>query len=451
MLDRLKALFGGKAQTSATSKPATQPASTTEADLFINEPDDAVLGLLRYGPVLDQSRHVVASRFTLRRSMAARAARGTHAHAYGELTLASLQHPTTRNLLYARPAILQLPESLLTRPQVLELANFKPIIEVQPEEACDADWQNTWLTLREAGFRLALDASNITSQASIALLERAAHADMLRINVDDANPALIKSQAQWLPQHAARAQLMASGIGSEDERLLCEKQGYRWFNGSYLTHRENWGGRDLPPTGLRILDLLNRLRRDAEVHELAEGLKHDPALPYRLLRYLNSAGSGLTQKINSIEQAMVILGRQKLYRWLLMLLYSSGDAPPNADALLETGLIRARFMEIVAGPKVRPDQRDIVFVTGLFSLLDMVLRVPMAKALSAVQLHDAIPAALIKREGPLAPWLNLAIACEGSDAELEAAAAQCGVETQDVLLAWHQAMSWAQLLNQEAH
>jgi EAL and modified HD-GYP domain-containing signal transduction protein len=135
------------------------------------------------------------------------------------------------------------------------------------------------------------------------------------------------------------------------------------------------------PNTARIADLLGRLRRDADIREIADVIKHDPGLSVRLMRYMNSASIGLRQEVTSIERALLQLGRDKLYRWLMLLIYGADKGSARSSALLESALVRARMMELL-GENRPPKEREALFLVGLLSLVDAVLQVPMADAMS---------------------------------------------------------------------
>jgi EAL and modified HD-GYP domain-containing signal transduction protein len=272
----------------------------------------------------------------------------------------------------------------------------------------------------------------------------APHAGYFLIQTTLHTPADLRRLAERLVGQFPRAVLVAKDVESFDDFELCRKLGFALFHGPFVTSREDWSGNKVGPQALRVIDLLNRLRRDADTAELAGILRQDAVLSYRLLRYINSAASGLRQAITSIDNGLMLMGRQKMYRWLTLLLFGSAQASPRVEALLETALVRGRLMEGV--DEHQPDSaREELFVTGLFSLLDRVLRVPMAEALKPLHLAQGVQAALLAGEGPYAPLLELALACESADqARVAAASEACGLSVADVNAGHFAALTWAQ-------
>lgn len=172
----------------------------------------------------------------------------------------------------------------------------------------------------------------------------------------------------------------------------------------------------LNPAQAQIIRVLNLVRKNADVKEIEAALKHDVALSYKLLRYINSAGFGLSCEIQSFRHAVTILGYEKLNKWLSLLLATAGK-DPMATAMLHTALTRARLMELLAQGLVDRREYDNLFITGAFSLLDALLGVGMEQVLESMHLPEPISDALLGNEGMYGPFLDLAVACEGSDGE----------------------------------
>jgi c-di-GMP-related signal transduction protein len=110
-------------------------------------------------------------------------------------------------------------------------------------------------------------------------------------------------------------------------------------------------------------------------------------MSYKLLRYINSAGFGLSCEIQSFRHAVNMLGYDKLNRWLSLLL-ATASKDPMAPALMYTALLRGRLMELLSAGLVDKAEYDNLFITGAFSLLDVLLGVGMEQALDAMRLPD---------------------------------------------------------------
>jgi len=171
-------------------------------------------------------------------------------------------------------------------------------------------------------------------------------------------------------------------------------------------------GRDTVPTDVGlVVELMNGVDREWPVARLEGILKRDPTLAFRLLRYLNSPGFGLSVEVTSFGHAMMLLGPQRLKRWLALLLASSSKGT-HARPMLHAALRRGMLLEALAGDTEDAGLRGEMFICGIFSLLDRLLQQPMVSLLHSVPMPERVTQALCGQGGPYAPYLELAAAIE---------------------------------------
>ncbi|HEX5755441.1 MAG TPA: HDOD domain-containing protein [Arenimonas sp.] len=176
------------------------------------------------------------------------------------------------------------------------------------------------------------------------------------------------------------------------------------------------GAGQIAPQSQRVLQLLNSIVRDAPTDELVAAIKADVGLSYRLLRYLNSAGVGRRQEIGSIQQAVVALGRDELYRWLSVLLVRVSSGRPISVALQEMALARARFLELLAEAAREPKPGEL-FTLGTTSMLGQLLSSPLARVVESLALPESTRLALLEGAGTRSVYLELAEAVSEPDSE----------------------------------
>jgi EAL and modified HD-GYP domain-containing signal transduction protein len=273
--------------------------------------------------------------------------------------------------------------------------------------------------------------------------------DFLFIDVGNSDIPIISDQMDAALRLAPAIRFVATNIQTLEEYNVCVSLPFAYYQGLFITSREKLDAPRMDAGRLKILELLNKLRSDAETSELTALIKQNLALSYKLLRYINSPGMGLTHKVATLEQALLVLGWQKFYRWLTLLLFTSGETSGLDWAVMENALIRARLAELCAQDALSSSERDELFVAGMFSLLDVVLSMPMEDVLKQVSLPPLVGEVLLYQEGKYAPYLDLAIACEQSDNEHVAVLAQAiGLDI------WHvngfhlDAMLWAQQIGE---
>jgi hypothetical protein len=164
---------------------------------------------------------------------------------------------------------------------------------------------------------------------------------------------------------------------------------------------------------VRLLNLLEDQK--AGDQEIENAFKSDPSLSYKLLRIANSAAFG-GRDVTSIGFALRMVGRAVLHRWLTVLLVSSVASNSGiGHELVLAALVRARLAELVAERTGRRAQTGPLFLVGLFSLLDALLRMPMEGILSRMAIAQDVKDALLTRSGPYASTLALVEAQERGD------------------------------------
>jgi EAL and modified HD-GYP domain-containing signal transduction protein len=272
------------------------------------------------------------------------------------------------------------------------------------------------------------------------------------IDFSEPNPKSLLRSALEGVVHWPETQFLIRNIADDKifsfcSKKLAERSGIHLFQGEFLTLPLPWRSDHVDAGKTRIVALLNALKQQHDTPILVECMRHDPLLLSRLLRYVNSAAINLVSKVNSVERALAVMGRESLYRWLTVLLFCSGDMSDRDMAIMDTALIRARFAETLAGNRLLPGDSDNLFLIGMFSLLDILLRVPADEALLPLDLVPEAMEALLSRSGRYACYLDLVIACEQGDQERVALyAAMCDVSEGTVNACHMEAILWAQEL-----
>lgn len=360
---------------------------------------------------------------------------------YDQVLLRNLQAIGVRRLLEHRLAFVDVSASSLETPFVEEMPAQGTVYLFGANDGLARPPEATLARLRAKGYRIGLRSPGAATMPGLDQL------DFLLIDIAAGDLPSIRDQMQAAVARAPKIRFVAANVQTQEEYRACAGLPFSYYQGPFITSREQLDGPVVDAGRARILEVLNALRGDAEVSELAALIKQNLALSYKLLRYINSPGMGLSHTIVTPEQALLVLGRQKLYRWLAILLFTSGKTPGLDWAVMENALVRARLAELLAERTgaLTPDERDELFVAGMFSLLDVVLSAPLDAVLKKVKLPAPVSDALLEREGKYAPYLALAIACEESDDVNIATLAQAiGLDMWRVNNFHLDAMLWAQ-------
>jgi len=298
--------------------------------------------------------------------------------------------------------------------------------------------------LRSANLALLLDLAPIADAAqeaaliariealhrrgiAIALLRQPKHpsfgeiihlADYGAVPVAATEPSLIRdfSIAFRASRQGRPVDLFAVDIRTTDEYRLCHLWHFDYFHGSFAAQTSPAADEAaVDPHKMQLLHALHLLQSDAETAEIAAALRQDPPLAFRILRYLNSPLLGLDHRVESLTQALTLLGRQRLTRWLAVLLFAVREPAVGDWLLIESALTRGRLMELLGQTLLPGQPADTLFLTGIFSRLEALLRRPLAELLAEIPLAEDARAALLHGNGPCAPLLALVEAAESFD------------------------------------
>ncbi len=191
-----------------------------------------------------------------------------------------------------------------------------------------------------------------------------------------------------------------------------------------------------------LMRLLGLMTRDAEIEELEDFFKHQPQLGFALLKLVNSSGLAVRQQVTNFRQAITLLGRRQLQRWLQLLLFSSLHQASTPNILLFHSAGRGRLMESVAIQLGWADV-DSAFMVGMFSLLDVLMGMPLEQLIRNLGLPEQITTALLDGSGDLGALLYLAVSIERRDpAGVAAQTAYFGLDAQQLFDLQLDTLNW---------
>ena len=271
-------------------------------------------------------------------------------------------------------------------------------------------------------------------------------ASYIKIDLLTLKPDLVAHVIRLAQKKKPDAPIIVEKVETAEQHKLVSSLGVRLFQGYWYSKPVVETSQNIRPAHAVIIQLINAVRKGAPTEQIEEVLKRDATLSFNLLRYINSSGFGLSTEITSFRHAVMILGLKKLFRWAALLLTMSreGGAPP---AVGQMAIVRGRLMELLAAELLPPEECDNAFVTGVFSLLDTMLGIPMEKAIGAVSLPDAITDALLHNKGQMAPILELTVACEqADDANFARLANELVLSNHQINWAHLQALAWAETM-----
>ncbi len=172
------------------------------------------------------------------------------------------------------------------------------------------------------------------------------------------------------------------------------------------------GGKKAGQTDLQVIvELINRVDKQEPIEKLEGTLKRDPSLAFKLMRYINSPAFGLSVEISSFRHAIMMLGYQRLKRWLALLL-ATASKDTNLRPVMFAAVRRGLFMEELVRSSNDDEMRNEMFICGVFSLLDRMFRQPFSELMRTIRVPERVYQALVDGTGPYQPYFDLVKAVE---------------------------------------
>jgi len=395
-------------------------------------------------PIFDDGLHVVGYEL-LYRSSERNEFDGSDA---AQATAATILHYLTtfgiEKLTRGCHAFINIDKETLLNGDVALLPADHVVIELLETIDVDADVVEACQRLVGAGYRIALDDFRPDS-SNRRLLPLA---EIVKFDFRDSQPQERRSfRAECRGLHL---QFLAEKLEDWRDVAAARGEGFGLYQGFFYARPEVVRRPGLNRTKAGALRLMQLMAQpELDLREVEDLFSRELEYSYRLLRYLNSAAFGLTGKVRSIRQALVLLGESGIRRFASLLTMTMlGVGKPQE--LIVSSVLRGRHCELIAEKAGPGLSTGSCFITGLFSALDALLDQPMDSALEGLALDDQIVSALRGESNRQRAILELAHAHERGDWDrIDAAARQLGIEPKLVAEAYVEALTWAQGLDSD--
>jgi EAL and modified HD-GYP domain-containing signal transduction protein len=246
--------------------------------------------------------------------------------------------------------------------------------------------------------------------------------------------------------------MLAQGVDNQTKFNICSRAGFAFFQGSFFKQPEDISVKKVLSGTISKFKLMEAIeQKDPDFSTLAATIQADVAISFRLLAYLNSASFGVRRKVDSIKDAITLLGWDNLKTWLRVVLLAEVSENRHAPELIFLSAQRGKFLEQIG---LTHDfwgfEPDSLFLLGMFSLLDALLNQPMAEIVRYLPLADKLKGALCMADNnEYVPVLKLAryfeeAAFEQSNTMIN----QLGLDTVKTRQAYCDAMDFANQLGQ---
>jgi len=309
---------------------------------------------------------------------------------------------------------------------VLALLPKNSILQVPEKDILDKEVLLKAAMLKKLTYQIAIDYT----PSGHGLLPAHGIADFVRISALSVPVGQVAALLKGL-----RGKLIVRGVEDGESFTGYRDAGLELFQGPFFMRPSGEGSPSVSSDQQVLLQLFNDLRANKDVEIIERAFKNSPELAYGLLRLMNSAFFHVGRKINSIGDAITLLGYENLQKWVVLLLFEVDHRDSQSYPLIEKALVRGRLMESLA-KKTERTLADSAFITGMLSFMNTLFNMEADEVTQKLNLAQAIQDALTERKGVLGMLLALAEKADRQEYDdMDGEAKALGLSPEDVLWA----------------
>lgn len=347
--------------------------------------------LLARQPIFDGNMKVVAYELLCRNSDLKFIATTDGDAASSQVLLNAFTELSIDDVVGDHRAFVNFTRTLLSSPP--PFSRQKLVIEVLEGQQVDAAMLFSLKQLRDQGYTIALDDFELSSETEGLV----PYADIIKLDVLALSPEKLLTHVEQLK--ALGITLIAEKVETYEMFEKCKTLGFDLFQGYFLAKPRVISGRKISENKQSVLQLLSALHdANAPIDKIERMIARDTLLSFKLLRLVNSAAFGLSRNVESLRQAIMLLGLNKLRNWVNLLALSNLSGKPHELSI--TALTRARMCEMIATKINQRSRTDSYFTVGLLSTLDAFLDAPLEELLRNLSLSEQLNQAMLKHAGP---------------------------------------------------
>lgn len=366
--------------------------------------------LMARQPIFDRSQKVIAYELLYRTEEAQEHALFSSSEATTEVILNAFTSISAAGEQKRVPAFINLTRDILINQQLPEFSKKHIVLEVLEDIEPDEEVIEAIRKLHAEGYRIALD-DFVYDDKFIPLIELC---QIIKIDVLELGMEKVAEQVKQLKKH--KVTLLAEKIETHEELEQCVKLGFKLFQGHFLSKPKVIKGKKVRGSQVALMQLIQELQNPkAKPEDLEQLIIRDPALTYKLLRIVNSAGYSLVRKVESITEAIVLLGVEQVRKWATLIAMSSSQDKP--EELSRGLLVRGRMCEEVA-QAMKKENYGSYFMAGMMSGLHAFLDIEREAMLEQVPLGEDIKNAVSFGEGEIGQILRNVVNYENGDWDL---------------------------------
>jgi c-di-GMP phosphodiesterase len=367
-------------------------------------------------PIVDAEGRIIAYELLYRDTEENRTSVTNDLQATARVLVNALNYIGLKALTKGLPAFVKIDAKTLEDDLVYSISPAHFVLELLGNVSIDNATAKRINYLQSKGYRFALGQLDEARLATPAVRSVLTHLAYVKVDLQhDADAEAVVRALEPYP-----AVLIAERVEDDTTFEAAGKLGIRTFQGYRFAKPLMMKKERVDPASSDILELIYLLKTNASLDTLIEQFNRSPYLTVNLLKFIQLHEQMAPDTVASIEQALILIGRERLAYWLELLVYAypeeEFEEEPYARQLSQQARQRACLMQTVAkNIKATPKFVEAAYLTGLLSMSEILFQDGFDTLLSQMHIDKNIADALIKRNGDLGQLLQLAIAVEQDD------------------------------------
>ncbi len=347
-------------------------------------------------PILDVNQNIIAFELLFRSENESAGEAFDNLSATASVLVNVLNNLGINKLLGDKLGFINVNEEIIKKNILKPLQRERFVLEILESTKIDQEFLNSAGIMKQEGYTFALD-DFVFDARTIKRFEALFNIlSYVKVDVKLNTHEMITSKLNIFKPYPV--DYLAEKIENMEEFDFYKKSGFKYFQGYFFSKPAIIKGRGIDPRKLAIMEIINLIFEDSDIEKLESTFKKYPEMTINLLEFINSASIGSRNRIESVRQALALLGHRQLMNWMILMEYAFKKESLEGNPLLFSAIERAKTMEIL----LRTIKKDIgrtlleeAYLTGLLSLMDALFQAPMEEILPRLNLSPDITDALL--------------------------------------------------------
>ena len=289
------------------------------------------------------------------------------------------------------------------------LPKEKTVIEILERANVTDDLVDVCRELKSKGYILALD-DFVLEEKNDSRERLIEYADIIKIEFPNIP---IYKQAALISKYRNKIMFLAERVETREEFHKAVEMGYRLFQGYFFSKPIMVNAKDIGTIDINAHRILEELQKeDPDYRIISSIIEKDLNLSYKLLKISNSVYYNAKRQINSIFQALVLLGMQEIFGWISLMLFRKVQTPENAE-IIKSSMIKGKLISLLANETNQGSSfASDCFMVGILSSMDVILNQNMAQIVADLPLTPQVSATLLGSNTKIRHYLDAVLAFE---------------------------------------